>query len=356
MNLEVKHKSSRLTVSEAFLLAPREHFVDHFRHPVSGEWVRGSTYPEHREQIRRDMPLAIWANDSVVSTISQPTFVRRCLELLHIEPGQRVFELGTGSGWNAALISLLCAPGVVDTYEIIPELASQARHRLRRLGFDRVRVHTGDAMTIDHPWQYQRGIFTAGAQDVPASLHIAIEVGGRLLFVLRRHVGPDLLLVLIREITHFRAEQMVPCSFVPVTGETKFPKHDVQSMIDLTSKLGPGRQIDKFDDVALVRLERVKEFLQLHDEFRALKRMDGEFAWVTEAGSVLVAKPWTWFEYGPEGAAREVQRCLRCWQEWGNPRVEDLELNVYPRECAPAPRVPRQIHMHRADSVFVWSA
>ncbi len=109
-------------VREAMLAVPRERFV-----PAA---ERGLAYRNH--------PLPIGQGQ----TISQPYIVAIMTQLLGVGPGDRVFELGTGSGYQAAVLAAL---GVeVYTVEIVPELAQRARTTLSELGYDRVQVRAGD--------------------------------------------------------------------------------------------------------------------------------------------------------------------------------------------------------------------
>ena len=109
-------------VLKAFLAVPRELFVDH-------------TY---KDQSYADHPLPI----SCEQTISQPTTVMMMLQLLEVLPGQRVLEIGTGSGYNAALLSELT--GEVFTVERHLQLVTYARENLKQAGYKEVFVVNGD--------------------------------------------------------------------------------------------------------------------------------------------------------------------------------------------------------------------
>lgn len=128
------------------------------------------------------------AGDAV--TISSPGWVLYLLELLQVQPGQRVFEVGAGSGWNAALLGQLAGPtGYVESFEFIPALAAQAERAVASAGLANVRVVAGDAGagSLD----FDRVIFTAGSYDVPAWLHERVRVGGLLLLSLKLPGGGD---------------------------------------------------------------------------------------------------------------------------------------------------------------------
>ena len=99
---------------KAYLATPRHQFVRHYRRWGVKEWseVNEANLEEHLATLYSDRALVLFGDDDddVPSTISQPSFVLRMLDMLQLESGQKVFELGTGSGWNAALMGNLVAP------------------------------------------------------------------------------------------------------------------------------------------------------------------------------------------------------------------------------------------------------
>lgn len=215
----------------AFRMFPRHAFVDRFRDPRSAQWIQvdDAHLDEHLESIYRDQPLVIWGEDRTLSTISQPSFVLYLLTFLDLRAGDRVFELGAGSGWNAALMGSLCAPGEVHSYEIIASLAQAAAQRIERLGLTNVRIVAGDGMDVPAGLTFNRGIFTAGAGDLPRCFYDVMESESRLLFVFKPESGTDLLLVLNKVGEEFVSDRILECGFVPVTGpfavDEEKPRH-----------------------------------------------------------------------------------------------------------------------------------
>ena len=109
---------STLTV-QAYLATPRHMFVKRYREWGTTEWheVHVENVAEHVATLYTDKPLILFGDndDNISSTISQPSFVLRMLDLLQLQPGQQVFELGAGSGWNAALMGYLVGPAGTST-------------------------------------------------------------------------------------------------------------------------------------------------------------------------------------------------------------------------------------------------
>jgi len=156
-------------------------------------------------------------------TISQPYIVARMTELLAVEPGDRVLEIGTGSGYQAAVLAALGCR--VTTIERHAELAAAARERLVRLGYgDSVEVRVGDGSLgapDGAPWP---GILvTAAAPSVPVPLREQLDPdGGRLVVPVGSHDRQDLIVV-ERYGDEWVERSDGPVVFVPLVGEAGFP-------------------------------------------------------------------------------------------------------------------------------------
>jgi protein-L-isoaspartate(D-aspartate) O-methyltransferase len=153
-------------------------------------------------------------------TISQPYMVARICEALTLHGHERALDVGTGSGYQAAVLAELAAE--VDTIERIPELAERARGNLAAAGYERVRVHVGDG-TLGLP---ERAPFAAiavaaAAPEMPAALYEQLEPRGRLVIpVGKRRVQQ--LEVIIRSPEGPAIVHSVPCRFVPLVGDEGF--------------------------------------------------------------------------------------------------------------------------------------
>jgi protein-L-isoaspartate(D-aspartate) O-methyltransferase len=156
-------------------------------------------------------------------TISQPYIVARMTELLAPEPGDRVLEIGTGSGYQAAVLAMLGCQ--VTTYERQPELAASARERLARLGFsDRIEVRLADGSLGDPEGEpYPRIIVTAAAPRIPDALREQLADGGRMVIPVGTRDRQELLLVM-RDGDEWRERSDGACVFVPLVGPGGFDR------------------------------------------------------------------------------------------------------------------------------------
>jgi len=176
---------------------------------------RDAFVPEQeRDAAYQDAPLPIGAGQ----TISQPYIVARMTELLHLAPGERVLDIGTGSGYQAAVLAELGA--AVTSIEREPGLAASARDRLGRLGYgDRIEVRTGDGTLgapDGAPWD---GIVVAAAAPaIPDTLREQLGDGRRMVIPVGTRREQQLIVV-ERHGAEWREWSDGPCVFVPLIGE-----------------------------------------------------------------------------------------------------------------------------------------
>ena len=149
-------------------------------------------------------------------TISQPYMVAVMIEHLLLRGGERVLEIGTGSGYQAAVLSRLAAE--VYTVECFPSLATDARLVLQRLGYQNVRVvHADGCRGLVERAPYHGIVVAAAAPFIPAPLWAQLADGGRLVIPVGGSEGQRLIIV-TRQADTFVEEKTVPCRFVPLLG------------------------------------------------------------------------------------------------------------------------------------------
>jgi protein-L-isoaspartate(D-aspartate) O-methyltransferase len=172
--------------------------------------------PARRGEAYADRPVGIGHGQ----TISQPYIVALMTELARVEPGDRVLEVGTGSGYQAAVLAACGAE--VWTIEIVDELAKRAAEDLARLGFDRVHVRSGDGyLGWPEAAPFDAILVTAAPPRVPAPLLEQLRVGGRLVIPVGETGGMQSLEVHERRETGVVVERVVPVRFVPMTGKAQ---------------------------------------------------------------------------------------------------------------------------------------
>jgi protein-L-isoaspartate(D-aspartate) O-methyltransferase len=152
-------------------------------------------------------------------TISQPYIVALMTDLIGIDPGDKVLEIGTGSGYQAAVLAEMGAE--VFTIEIIKPLASQASERLTSLGYDNVKTRTGDGY---YGWQeeapFDAIVVTAAGSHIPPPLIRQLKPGGVMVIpVGSRFMVQQLVLVSKNEAGDITTRQILPVRFVPLTGD-----------------------------------------------------------------------------------------------------------------------------------------
>ena len=152
-------------------------------------------------------------------TISQPYIVALMTELAHVDKDSIVLEVGTGSGYQAAVLAELVRQ--VYTIEIVEALGISARTNLQRLGYDNVTVRIGDGY---HGWEehapFDAILVTAAAERIPAPLLAQLRPGGRLVIPIGREFSTQAL-TLVEKRTDGRIveREVLPVGFVPLTGE-----------------------------------------------------------------------------------------------------------------------------------------
>jgi protein-L-isoaspartate(D-aspartate) O-methyltransferase len=366
-------------VARAYLETPRHVFVKRYRRWGTKAWheVHEANVAEHLATLYANGPLILFGDDDddVPSTISQPSFVLHLLDLLQLRPGQAVFELGAGSGWNAALMGRLVSPGgQVYSLEIIPEVAKMAARSLETLGITNVHIieaDGGEGYAAAAP--YDRAIFTAGTHDLSHHFYEQIRDGGLLLIVIKNEGGGDNLFLLRKTADHFESLASEPCGFVQLRGQ-----YAIKSLEPIPLELLPEwselRQQEisrtpfwwggKGKEGLMWRTLGIRSFLGIAEPtFRAFKtekaetraRADHFFGlWDQAHQSLVVAKDDCLIAYGSAVAKERLLQQVRQWVDLGMPSAACLTLQVY-RSDVPLVAGEHEWLVKRPESQFLWS-
>jgi protein-L-isoaspartate(D-aspartate) O-methyltransferase len=179
---------------------PREAFID------DDDWKRAY----------EDMPLQIGYGQ----TISQPYMVALICQAADVRPTHRVLDVGTGSGYQAAVLAELGHE--VHTVERLKVLAERAEERLRATGYERVTVHHGDgSLGLPEHAPFNAITVAAAAPELPMALYEQLVPGGRLVLPVGDRRGQRLELV-VKSPEGPAARKTVPCRFVPHVGEAGY--------------------------------------------------------------------------------------------------------------------------------------
>jgi protein-L-isoaspartate(D-aspartate) O-methyltransferase len=205
----VERQLRRRGISDERVLAamgkvPREHFVP--------EDVKRSAYNDSALPIGHEQ------------TISQPWVVAAICQALHLEGGEEVLEIGTGSGYSAAVLSELASH--VISIERVPELGRTARDKLDQVGITNVEVIVADG-SKGYPERapYEGIAVHAATPEAPHSLLAELAEGGRLVVPIATGTA-DLLTAFVRTEDGLRQETIGPCRFVPLIGAEGFRTDD----------------------------------------------------------------------------------------------------------------------------------
>ncbi len=170
---------------------------------------------EYAREAYRNSPMSIGYNQ----TISQPFIVAHMTELLELKPDHNILEIGTGSGYQAAVLAELC--NQVHTIEIIPPLGQQAEALLKNLGYDNIHVRIGDGY---EGWPevapFDRIIVTCAPDDIPQPLLDQLAPGGRIVIPVGKPNQTQYMVVVTKDRKgRISQKRHYPVRFVPMTGK-----------------------------------------------------------------------------------------------------------------------------------------
>jgi protein-L-isoaspartate(D-aspartate) O-methyltransferase len=364
---------------KAYLATPRHLFVKRYREVGTKEWneVNEDNLESHLARLYQDKALVLFGEDPVnlQSTISQPSFVLRILDMLQLKPGQKVFELGAGSGWNAALMGHLVGPeGHVYSLEILPEAAGTAWATIKQLGINNVSIieaDGGEGYSKEAP--YDRAIFTAGTYDLPHHFFEQIVDGGLLLVIIKNEGGGDNLFLMCKKNDHFESVEAMNCGFVQMTGKYRVTDLDPVVLETLPEwpalreqekakrKFWWGAKGSNWWDIKTLGIRSFLAITEpLFKTFKA-KIADGQLQeemyfglWDKENLSLAVVKDDRITAYGSSVAEQRLMQDINDWVNMGMPNAACFDLKIYPGDITLHADEYQWI-VRRNESQFLWS-
>jgi protein-L-isoaspartate(D-aspartate) O-methyltransferase len=365
----------------AFLATPRHLFVKRYREGGSPIWhdLTSDNLQEHIAALYADHPLTLFGEedqDRTLSTISQPSFVLHMLDMLQLQPGQKVFELGAGSGWNAALMGYLVGPeGHVYSIDILPEIASAAQETIVNFGLQNVTVLSGEGGEGYAPGApYDRVFFTAGSYDIPRAFYEQIRDQGLLLIGLKSPGCGDNLFLFRKVADHFESIEAMPCGWLQLRGKYQIqelaavPAESLAEWSDLQDKIvatapfwwGGMAATDAFG----LRTLAIRSFLAITEPlFRTFKieksgshtREEQYFGlWDSVHHSLVLVKDDALISYGNRAALEQLMQRVRQWIDLGMPIAACFKVAAY-RGDHPVSAGKNQWLVKRHESQFLWS-
>jgi len=176
--------------------------------------------PSAASEATSDYPIPIGHGQ----TISQPFIVAFMTQALRLNGSERVLEIGTGSGYQTAVLARLSAE--VYSIEIVPELAQAARERIQALGFTNVQLREGDGyLGWPEAAPFEAILLTAAPEEIPDPLIAQLRTRGRLVAPVGAASDAQELVLIEKELTNggLRVEKLLPVRFVPMTGGAGSP-------------------------------------------------------------------------------------------------------------------------------------
>lgn len=361
---------------DAVAATPRHRFVHRFRVEDGPLQDTDTGLDEHLDAIYGDevMRHVDAAGAALPSTNSQPSYVLWLLHLLGLEQGQAILEIGSGSGWLAAIMARLVGPeGQVTGIELIADLAEQSREDLAALQLNNVTIITEDG-TRGHisGAPYDRAMITAATWDMPLILFDQLCDGGSVLIPIELCSGDGCHVTMMRrQETILVAEHALSGGFVPLLGARQDRAVRSVDQLPFWNAIA-GVPVTRYDlplglmpDGTAPAAAQFRAFLGRTRSSRLIAASGMEPLWwpgmqMPLFGLVDEAEPsvalWVGGEvtgYGGLSAARELARAYQQWVEAGLPGMAAFGLEIHRAGAAPGSTV-RHWTEQRGDTALVW--
>ena len=359
-------------VAEAFVAVPRHHFLPGME----------------PERVYSDQAILTKVQDGIaLSSSSQPAMMAIMLQQLLVEPGQRVLEIGAGTGYNAALLRQLVGPrGRVTTIDVDDDIVEAARAHLAAAGYPEVEVLLGDGgfgHAANAP--YDRIILTVGAADVLPAWVEQLRPEGVLVLPIQLGAGMYSAALRKRRDGTLIGESLVPCGFIRLRGVFASSEREVRldywhAYVEPGPRLdparlpelfaGPGRaaQLPSQANEAVLFLsfcgEPLARLLHWAEPGTGDTSYSRDALVDTEAMSACLLPPWhepdaspavgTAQTYGSPVAYERLLALLDHWVALGRPRPDDLRLLVTPNTAGAPPATRLTFRRPHAAYTLAW--
>ena len=291
------------------------------------------------------------------------------LQKLDIQKGQRVLEIGTASGWNAALLSKLVeTTGEVHSVEIIADLARRAKSKMAKYQLPNVYLYDGDGAIQTYRQSFDRIMFTVGAYDIPVIIFQQLKEDGLLLMVLKTRGLMDSMILLKKQRNHLVAMDLAPCKFVPLKGKYAMSQLDVLNLenLPLWGKIKDKKVYQQSfwwgnkstnPRTKLVKLVGITSFLGIIEpNFYLFENDEKELSFglvEKEAESIVIWKNNQLMAYGNKSAFATIKAAFRLYFDLGMPSANCFQLKVYPIHEIITPQEGEWL-VKRKDAQFLW--
>ncbi len=364
-------------IEAAYFDTPRHFFIDKIldeneKKEVVEIAITAQNLPHYLPKLYANHPVALAKNaqNVIISTISQPSAVLMMLKKIDLQQGQKVLEIGTASGWNAAMMSKLVGEtGAIHSIEIISDLAKRAKIKMKKYNCQNVHTYDGDGAINNYSQTFDRIMFTVGAYDIPKIIPEKLKENGVLLMVLKTRGIFDSMILLKKEGDYLISIDCEACKFVPLKGKYAMPQLDaikldsvpiwdkVKHKVIQKQKFWWGNKSTN-PRTKMIKLVGITSFLGITEpQFQLFKREDNEisFGLIDEAStSVVVWADNQLIAYGNDKAFNQLKAAFQLYFDLGMPSANCFQLKVYPIQETVTVREKEWL-VKRRDSQFLWS-
>jgi len=372
---EIREKLGDIPVDieKTFLNTPRHLFIDKLLDVnETGETIEVNitekNIDQYLDKIYEDnsIGLVIDSNGKCISSISQPAIVLSMLKIINIKEGQNILEIGTASGWNAAMMSKLTGnKGHVYSVEIISDLVVSARKKIATQNIKNVSIIDGDGAFGVKNESFDRIMFTVGSYDIPNDIYSQLKENGLLLMVLKTQGSYDCLFLLKKVENHLESISNSPCGFVPLAGDYAMTELDAVSLesLDIWKELKDQVVYEQgfwwgSNRSSFTKTLGITSFLAIVEpEFRMFEGDEHGhcFGLIAEKdNSIVLWRNNKLICYGNKKALKKIRTAFELYLALGMPSASCFNLKVYP--------IGQKIKLgknewliKRRDSKFVWS-